>query len=495
MDTQPKLNETYLIYLECVLFLGEWSSLVSNKTNIRILAEYQLQKNIINTNIPPIISEFYITELPLRSWIFNKYAIQDFLLALDFLNSNKEGQEEDIKEIAKAQLKIKNLKSETLRIGFIVDRIEDYCTLYLLLLLRSAESGVKSYIIVYDATNIVKQYKDYCDDFIILDNVYHPLFKADQLKEYELDIIILLEDLCYEIYDNLTMRKINQLLAYKPAALQLTIPYNGLTRSEKINDYLILDSFIFSDENRALYQEKLVICNEKTFAITPEKFWRGLKTKDFLQLYRLNKMSEAELLSEITNYDFPEAVFFGNLSEVYKITENLFTVWMSILKKTENSKLILKFSNEIQKENFKINAEKNGVSADRLVFLECCDRQDKLEKLKFVDIYLDINYMNGEDNLNLALNLNIPTVCYSAVNDEEKPFSKFCLRFLKNSNLSSFGETLQEYENIALQYFNEMTMYKINLGFYRIKKLQLIKNLRVSSFFINLSLFTVCYYL
>lgn len=399
--------------------------------------------------------------------------------ALEYLNTDKTSEEDYLSEIPKSCKKQKKIQSEILNVGFIVDKIEDYYTLYCLLLMRSQDQNVRTFIIVYEATPLIS---DFCENdfFIVFNTVQHPRCKSEALKKYDLDVLIFFENLCSEIYDNLTIRKINQLLAYKPAPLVISLPYNGVTRSEKIFDYVILDKHLYTDENRVLFQEKLIVCDAKDFSVKPEKFWTSLKTKDFSNLFQLNKMNEEELESEINKYDFPQEVFFGNLSEAYKITEKFFLSWLNILKQTQRTKLVLKFSNDVQVENFKANAEKNGVAADRLIFISCCNRDEYIEALKAIDVYLDINYLNCEDKLVIALFLHVSCVCFAQLNDSENVLSNFCLRFLANSKVDAFARSFEDYEKLALGCFEDLVVNELNVGYTRLKKIELIKNLKVN---------------
>ncbi len=467
--------------MECVLNLGEWKSVLSNKPNIRILAEYQLQKDIVNTNIPPIISDYFIDELALKSWIFNKYSIQDYLLAIEYVNSYNVNEEDFITEIPHIEKKFKEVSRQKINVGYIIDKIDDYYTLYYLLLMRFKDPLVNSYIIVYESSEFIANFKS--NDFIIIFNtMQHPYHKSEQLKKYDFDVIFFLESMCTEIYDNLTIRKINQLLSYKPATIIISSPYNGITKSEKIFDYVILDENIFTDENRLLYQEKVIVCKNTDYTVKPEIFWINLKTKDFTNVYKLNNMKEEELQIEIENYNFPEEIFFGNLSETYKITEILFITWLTILKQNENSKLIMKSSNNLQVENFKISAENFGISAERLIFVNANNREEIIDAMKIIDIYLDIIYINGEDKLQIALFLNIACVCFAKPNDSENVLSNFCLRYLQNSNIDMYANSYDDYKKIAFDHFLDLTSNILNIGYTRLKKLELTKNLEVIFF-------------
>jgi len=473
-----------------VLNLGEWSALDANKKNIRILAEFQLQKNVINTNIPPIISDFFLDELALKAWIFNKYAIQDYLQALEYLNTDKASEEEYLSEIPtsnqkpKKALLLQNPQTEilinnVLNVGFIVDKIEDFYTLYCLLLMRSQDPSVHTFIVVYESTPFICDFSAHNDFIIVFNTVQHPLYKSQTLQKYQLDVIIFYENMCSEIYDNLTIRKINQLLAYKPAPLVFSLPYNGATRSEKIFNYLILDKNLYTEENRVLYLEKLIVCDAKNFSVKPEKFWTSLKTKDFSALFHLNKMTERELQSEINKYNFPQEVFFGNLSDTYKITQKIFLCWLSILKQTQNTKLVLKYSNDLQVENFKANAQMSGVDAERLIFISCANRDEYVDALKSIDVYLDICYLNCEDSVVIALLLHIYCVCYVQLNDSEKVLSNFSLRMLSNTKIDKFASSFEDYERIALDFYNDLVINELKVGYTRLKKIELIKNLKV----------------
>ena len=61
---------------------------------------------------------------------------------------------------------------------------------------------------------------------------------------------------------------------------------------------------------------------------------------------------------------------FCSFNNSYKITNQEFEIWMNLLKKVNNSTLLLLASEEKIKNNLILEAKKRGVSENRLVFLK-----------------------------------------------------------------------------------------------------------------------------
>lgn len=86
----------------------------------------------------------------------------------------------------------------------------------------------------------------------------------------------------------------------------------------------------------------------------------------------------------------PEHAFvmasFGNS---YKITAEVFAGWLRLLKRIPESVLWLIDDNEVGTRNLRQEAQKSGVSLERLVFMPRVTHADFCARLKLADVYLD----------------------------------------------------------------------------------------------------------
>jgi predicted O-linked N-acetylglucosamine transferase (SPINDLY family) len=95
---------------------------------------------------------------------------------------------------------------------------------------------------------------------------------------------------------------------------------------------------------------------------------------------------------EATRAEFglPEDAFvmaaFGN---VYKITEEMFNVWLNILKEAPNSVLWLMDDNKATTHQLKTYAQQKGADLNRIVFTGRSAHAEYLAKLRMADVFLD----------------------------------------------------------------------------------------------------------
>lgn len=95
---------------------------------------------------------------------------------------------------------------------------------------------------------------------------------------------------------------------------------------------------------------------------------------------------------EATRAEFglPEDAFvmaaFGN---VYKITEEMFNVWLNILKEAPNSVLWLMDDNKATTHQLKTYAQQKGADLNRIIFTSRAAHVEYLAKLRMADVFLD----------------------------------------------------------------------------------------------------------
>ena len=87
-----------------------------------------------------------------------------------------------------------------------------------------------------------------------------------------------------------------------------------------------------------------------------------------------------------------------------------FEIWMRIIQKVEGSVLWLLKSNQWAEKNLKIEAEKRGVSPDRLIFAEGLPHSEHLARHKHADLFIDTFHVNAHTTTSDALWTGLPVV-------------------------------------------------------------------------------------
>ena len=95
----------------------------------------------------------------------------------------------------------------------------------------------------------------------------------------------------------------------------------------------------------------------------------------------------------------------------YKITPNIFTGWMRILKTVEDSVLWLSEGNSTAVKNLKKEAKKNGVDENRLIFAPRLDSmKDHLNRIQLADLFIDTLPYNAHATSSDALRMGLPVL-------------------------------------------------------------------------------------
>ena len=181
------------------------------------------------------------------------------------------------------------------------------------------------------------------------------------------------------------------LLASKPAPVQVNwLGFAGTTGADFI-DYIVADSVVIPPEIEPYFTEKVValpgcyLPNDSTRAIAshvPTRADQGLPDGPFV---------------------------FCSFNNSYKITSAIFERWMSLLRQVENSVLWLSRMNDAARANLQREAERLGISSDRLIFAQRAERQeDHLARLQLADLFLDTPGYNAHATSCDALWAGVP---------------------------------------------------------------------------------------
>jgi predicted O-linked N-acetylglucosamine transferase (SPINDLY family) len=163
----------------------------------------------------------------------------------------------------------------------------------------------------------------------------------------------------------------SQILALRPAPIQVSyLAYPGTMGAEYI-DYLIADRVVIPAEHQAFYTERVVYLPDS---------------------YQVNDSTRriAERTPTRAEIGLPERGFvFCSFNANYKITPEIFEVWMQLLRQSECSVLWLLEGNAVASVNLRREATARGIAPDRLVFAPRLKLEDHLARHRLADLFLD----------------------------------------------------------------------------------------------------------
>ncbi len=206
---------------------------------------------------------------------------------------------------------------------------------------------------------------------------------AQLIRDHEIDILI---DLT-----GLTSGARYKILAYKPAPIQIAyLGFVGSCGMPQI-DYILVDRFVFPEALTPFYVEKPLYLPEvyqsndsqREIGPTPTKEACGLPADSFV---------------------------YCSFNGSYKITPEVFAVWMSILKRTPNSVLWLVADNQWAQGNLIKHAVRQGIAANRLIFAERVAPADYLARYRVANLLLDTSPYNAGTTASDALWAGLPVL-------------------------------------------------------------------------------------
>jgi predicted O-linked N-acetylglucosamine transferase (SPINDLY family) len=182
------------------------------------------------------------------------------------------------------------------------------------------------------------------------------------------------------------------ILAHRPAPIQVNyLGYPGTMGTEFI-DYIIADKDVAPFEHQKFYSEKIVHLPE---------------------CYQVNdtKRKIANRVPTRHEMGLPEQGFvFCCFNNNWKITPEIFDVWMRLLHQVEGSVLWLFRNNESAERNLRKEAQRRGINALRLVFARGLSVDEHLARHRLADLFLDTLPYNAHTTASDALWVGLPVL-------------------------------------------------------------------------------------
>lgn len=182
------------------------------------------------------------------------------------------------------------------------------------------------------------------------------------------------------------------ILVPRPAPIQVNgIGYTG-TMGASFVDYIIADPFVAPLDQQAFFTERLV---HLPHCYQPSD----------------GKRKTAERIPTRRECGLPEDGFvFCCFNNRYKFTPRFFDIWMRLLDAVPGSVLWLLESREFVKDNLRNEAQRRGVTAERLVFIPPLPLPEFLARLPLADLFLDTLPYNAHTTANDALWSGLPVL-------------------------------------------------------------------------------------
>ncbi|MDC3082388.1 tetratricopeptide repeat protein [Candidatus Pelagibacter sp.] len=203
-------------------------------------------------------------------------------------------------------------------------------------------------------------------------------------RKIGLDIAI---DLCGYTYLNRA-----EIFSSRLAPVQINfLGYPGTMGAEYI-DYIIADENIIPENEKENYSEDIIYLPN---SYQPNTEFKNI-TKDNLKK---------------KDYDLPEnKIVYCNFGASYKITSEIFDLWMNILKEVPNSILWLLESNVSASRNIIKEAIKRNISEKRILFGKYLPHEQHLKRISLGDIFLDTYPCNAHTTASDSIKVGVPII-------------------------------------------------------------------------------------
>ena len=310
----------------------------------------------------------------------------------DFFNYGK-FIDENLKEIPQNQLvkltEISNLKT---RLGFLsADILGGHSITYFLKTILSNYDKKKFEIILIlnnpKEDQLTKDFKDLVDETINIWNLDN-LSAVNRVRELKLDIMI----------DLMGYTSTNRLEMFKNRTARKQIIWMGYcnTTGLKNMDYIISDPNLIRSSEEKFYSEKVIYL---------PKIWNSHCGFDVERIENPPPFLKNKFFT------------FGSFNNFDKINSDVISVWSNILKKINNSKLILKTSKiKHGLERLKALFKENGVLESITFMGREKEFKDHLNAYNEIDIALDTFPYNGVTTSFEAIWMGVPVLTMAGYN-------------------------------------------------------------------------------
>jgi len=207
---------------------------------------------------------------------------------------------------------------------------------------------------------------------------------ASLLRQREVDIAVDLKGYTHDCRPGI--------LACRPAPVQAHYLGYPCTMGKDCIDYLIADRIVIPADHQPYYSENIVYLPDS---------------------YQANDSKRRASEGEATRFDagLPASAFvFASFNSVYKITPEVFSVWMRLLRHVDDSVLWVLADNVTAERNLRREAATRGIAPERLIFGPRVSYPDHLKRQRLADLFLDTLPCNAHTTASDALWAGLPLI-------------------------------------------------------------------------------------
>ena len=274
------------------------------------------------------------------------------------------------------------------RVAYLSADFNNHATAYLMAELFEIHDRSRFEIVAFsfgpnDASPIRRRLEEAFDHFVDVSG-NTDIEVAKMIRKLEIDIAVDLKGYTRDCRTDI--------LALRPAPVQVNFLGFPCTMGAPYIDYFIADRITVPEEHHAFFSEKIVYLpgtyqvndtKRKIADETPTRAQAGLPEEGFV---------------------------FCCFNETYKLTPFVFDIWMRLLAQVEGSVLWLLDGNPVVAPNLRREAQARGISPERLIFAPRMPLANHLARYRLADLFLDTLPVNAHTTASDALWVGLPVL-------------------------------------------------------------------------------------
>ncbi|MFV0245198.1 MAG: tetratricopeptide repeat protein [Qingshengfaniella sp.] len=318
------------------------------------------------------------------------------------------------------------VQGKKIKIGYISSDLHDHATLFLLAGVLECHNKDDFDVFVYglnaapEDSTVFERMKAAVDQYVDLHNVSDEEI-VDRVRRDDIDIAIDLKG-----YTRGSRPGI-----FFPGLAPVQINYLGYPGSlgSDAFDYMIADDVVVPHGSEKYYTESI------------------------LRLpYSYQPNDDAREISDtpVSRSDFmlPEdAIVFCCFNNLYKVSSQVFDIWMRVMREVEHSVLWLLDMNDSAPANLRREAEARGVDSGRLIFSKVLPQAEHVARYRLADLFLDTFNVNAHTTASDSLYAGVPMVTRPGLQFAARVGASLCHAVGLDDLIAKDN---QEYEEIIL---------------------------------------------
>jgi predicted O-linked N-acetylglucosamine transferase (SPINDLY family) len=372
--SDPKFFDAYYDYAELLERTGRTEEAL----------KYYFKLLELSPNYPYLLGSIVRSKLSICQWksldeeiekiknnLFNKKTINafDILLITDSLKHQVNAIKEYSEDKFPPTKNIADLKEENnnkIKIGYYSSDFSNHPVGYSIVQLFEFHNKEKFEVYAFyfgkKYDEITERISKQCKNFIDVSNIS------------DLELINLSKKIGINIAINLngfTNNSRTKIFSGRLSPIQINAIGYPSTMMATYMDYIIADEIVIPQKNQKFFKEKIIYL-PFFYHISDDK--KKISNKNYT--YK--------------DFNLPSDKFiFCCFNNILKINPHIFSLWMRILKKNENSVLWLKSDKTNIIKNLKLEADKFKINSDRIIFANRLESSENLASYKLADLFLD----------------------------------------------------------------------------------------------------------